>query len=255
MPTGLRGQKPNYDDGDDDGWGPADESDLMMAGPADAGGDSLLIDDQRQASKRAGPSQTRFAGGDDGDDAVLTREDKPKSGGGGGGGKRGNRFSLFVAPKPAEDDQDDYEEEQPRKATRTQEADDVEATYDDERQPQADASRQHQPHSREPRVDDKDRDEHLRASLFELRKMNDVFDGFMEALESAKGHNEVRSAVSWVRPDSDPDAARFACPARSASHNALNTHRPCSTSISPCWARLSIRSDWYSMNDGKEPVQ
>jgi hypothetical protein len=36
-----------------------------------------------------------------------------------------------------------------------------------------------------------DRDERLRESLYELRSMNEVFDGFLNALEAAKGHNEV----------------------------------------------------------------
>jgi len=36
------------------------------------------------------------------------------------------------------------------------------------------------------------RDDKLRESLYELRQMNEVFDGFLGALEAAKGHNEVR---------------------------------------------------------------
>jgi hypothetical protein len=36
-----------------------------------------------------------------------------------------------------------------------------------------------------------ERDDRLRESLYELRSMNEVFDGFLEALESARGHNEV----------------------------------------------------------------
>lgn len=39
------------------------------------------------------------------------------------------------------------------------------------------------------------RDDKLRESLYELRQMNDVFEGFLTALESAKGHNEVGRAT------------------------------------------------------------
>ena len=35
------------------------------------------------------------------------------------------------------------------------------------------------------------RDEKLRSSLYELRQMNEVFDGFLGALEAARGHNLV----------------------------------------------------------------
>lgn len=38
---------------------------------------------------------------------------------------------------------------------------------------------------------DAERDEKLRATLFELRKMNEVFEGFLGALEGVKEHNEV----------------------------------------------------------------
>ena len=44
-----------------------------------------------------------------------------------------------------------------------------------------------------------ERDEKLRESLYELRKMNEVFDGFLEALKAARGHNEVRRTVC-LRP-------------------------------------------------------
>ena len=36
------------------------------------------------------------------------------------------------------------------------------------------------------------RDDKLRESLYELRQMNEVFEGFLGALEASKGHNEVR---------------------------------------------------------------
>jgi hypothetical protein len=37
-----------------------------------------------------------------------------------------------------------------------------------------------------------DRDDRLRESLYELRRMNEVFEGFLGALEASRGHNEVR---------------------------------------------------------------
>lgn len=40
-----------------------------------------------------------------------------------------------------------------------------------------------------------DREDKLRESLYELRSMNEVFDGFLNALEAAKGHNEVSSGL------------------------------------------------------------
>lgn len=41
------------------------------------------------------------------------------------------------------------------------------------------------------RVSSAERDDKLRESLYELRQMNEVFDGFLGALESARGHNQV----------------------------------------------------------------
>lgn len=35
------------------------------------------------------------------------------------------------------------------------------------------------------------REEHLRTSLAELRRMNTVFDGFLTSLEASRGHAEV----------------------------------------------------------------
>jgi hypothetical protein len=39
-------------------------------------------------------------------------------------------------------------------------------------------------------------DDKLRESLYELRQMNEVFDGFLIALEAARGHNEVSRSAS-----------------------------------------------------------
>lgn len=42
---------------------------------------------------------------------------------------------------------------------------------------------------------DAQRDERLRAALFELKKMNEVFENYARALEAARHHNEVSCAV------------------------------------------------------------
>ncbi len=45
---------------------------------------------------------------------------------------------------------------------------------------------------------DEGRDDKLRATLFELRKMNEVFEGFLGALEGVKEHNEVSMRLGWM---------------------------------------------------------
>jgi hypothetical protein len=47
-----------------------------------------------------------------------------------------------------------------------------------------------------PKENDKEREARLQATLFELRKMNEVFGGFLNALEGVKEHNEVGMAVA-----------------------------------------------------------
>lgn len=48
---------------------------------------------------------------------------------------------------------------------------------------------------------DAQRDERLRAALFELKKMNEVFENYARALEAARHHNEVsRSCHAWFAP-------------------------------------------------------
>ena len=46
------------------------------------------------------------------------------------------------------------------------------------------------------------RDERLKDSLYELRGMNDTFEIFLQALESARGHNEVSPSTSPLLPSS-----------------------------------------------------
>ena len=59
-----------------------------------------------------------------------------------------------------------------------------------------------------PKMTAEERDDNLRQSLYELRNMNEVFDGFLDALESARGHNEVR--ISPI--DGQKASARAAVP-------------------------------------------
>lgn len=47
-----------------------------------------------------------------------------------------------------------------------------------------------------PRISNAERDEKLRESLYELREMNNIFEGFLGALEDARGHNQVRYPVA-----------------------------------------------------------
>ena len=55
------------------------------------------------------------------------------------------------------------------------------------------------PVRRSSRMGNAERDERLRESLYELREMNKVFDGFLGALEAARGHNLVRFQVTESR--------------------------------------------------------
>ena len=54
------------------------------------------------------------------------------------------------------------------------------------------------PVSRSSRMGNAERDERLRESLYELREMNKVFDGFLGALEAARGHNLVCPQCQFV---------------------------------------------------------
>ena len=47
-------------------------------------------------------------------------------------------------------------------------------------------------------VSSHERDERLRESLYELRRMNEVFDGVLNALEAARGHNQVKTPLDLL---------------------------------------------------------
>jgi hypothetical protein len=52
-----------------------------------------------------------------------------------------------------------------------------------------------------------EREDRLRESLYELRQMNEVFEGFLGALEAARGHNEVGVNVDFT----DGSGSRRGC--------------------------------------------
>lgn len=92
------------------------------------------------------------------------------------------RFSLFAQPRPPsaeipdEPDQDaDAEEEEEGREP-------GEGGDDQTIQPGS---------SRISATTSEARDQKLRESLYELRQMNEVFEGFLGALEASRGHNEV----------------------------------------------------------------
>lgn len=106
-----------------------------------------------------------------------------------GSGKPKPRFSLFAAPRPPSaeglqahgGDQGQYADEDEEGDVTVQ--GDEGAGEDETIHANANVNG-HRPSSGE-------RDDRLRESLYELRSMNEVFDGFLGALESARGHNQV----------------------------------------------------------------
>lgn len=102
------------------------------------------------------------------------------------------RFSLFAAPQPhgqssGETQQDEDETDGAAELDDgAEEGDGVDQTV----HVPAAASR-----ARSAQNEDK-----LRESLYELREMNAVFDGFLGALEATKGHNEVGAGLRSCPP-------------------------------------------------------
>ena len=94
------------------------------------------------------------------------------------------RFSLFAAPA---DNQRPAAASKGREALIERSSESIEEGYEEEEEEQ-------QPIPRAAGVSESStaRDDKLRESLYELRQMNEVFDGFLNALEAARGHNEVR---------------------------------------------------------------
>ncbi|WWD22005.1 hypothetical protein CI109_106493 [Kwoniella shandongensis] len=130
------------------------------------------------------------------DDTPQKPRSKPKSTGGGGGGGAAHkpRFSLFAAPRPPsaeENDHDDVHEGEEEDqtihgSTSASTSQHSTTTRTDDR---VDGSQQRESQSR-PKQSSEERDGKLRESLYELRKMNEVFESFLGALEGVRGHNQ-----------------------------------------------------------------
>ncbi|WVQ76749.1 hypothetical protein IAR50_006423 [Cryptococcus sp. DSM 104548] len=125
---------------------------------------------------------------------LPTRSDaveKPSSWGGAGK----PRFSLFAPPKDYDQSSSHslHENEQDEREQLQNDEPEGENTQEglDEGQEDDAEKTQSQSQSRAGETGtDSDRDKRLRESLYELRKFNEVFDGFIGALEGVKGHNE-----------------------------------------------------------------
>lgn len=158
------------------------------------------------AGFRARQASSSRSGSISGGSAASHDEDTPQKPAPGRAGTRGGatskpRFSLFAPPRPpsaeppAEDhsggsaDGGEQDGEGERDDEEGQEDEDEEAGEEGEDQtihagagPSRAAARP---------VSTGERDDKLRESLYELRRMNEVFEGFLGALEAARGHNEV----------------------------------------------------------------
>ncbi|CAD6582105.1 MAG: hypothetical protein TREMPRED_003173 [Tremellales sp. Tagirdzhanova-0007] len=114
------------------------------------------------------------------------------------------RFSLFAAPQsqpngPAHiaDDEEEEEEEEGvgmEDAVGRQEDDGGGGGEDGDGGDDGEEGEDHTIHAPRRSISNWNRpaqsDDKLRESLYELREMNEVFDGFLTALEAARGHNE-----------------------------------------------------------------
>lgn len=112
------------------------------------------------------------------------------------------RFSLFAPSRQAYEDDDRQsvmEEEDDKRTSAIEDRDDVtisnegygrEEGGDTEGEEEDEERVRPQEHSRQR---DSDGETKLRESLYELRKFNEVFEGFIGSLEGVKGHNEVSS--------------------------------------------------------------
>ncbi|OXG27813.1 hypothetical protein C367_02490 [Cryptococcus neoformans Ze90-1] len=109
------------------------------------------------------------------------------------------RFSLFAPSRQAYEDDDRQsvmEEEGDKRTSAIEDRDDVtisnegyrrEEGGDTEGEEEDEERVRPQEHSRQR---DSDGEKKLRESLYELRKFNEVFEGFIGSLEGVKGHNE-----------------------------------------------------------------
>ncbi|AAW43232.1 hypothetical protein CNBD0920 [Cryptococcus deneoformans B-3501A] len=105
------------------------------------------------------------------------------------------RFSLFAPSRQAYEDDDRQsvmEEEGDKRTSAIEGRDDVTISnedYEREEDGEEEDEERVRPHEHS-RQRDSDGEKKLRESLYELRKFNEVFEGFIGSLEGVKGHNE-----------------------------------------------------------------
>ncbi|WVR04377.1 hypothetical protein IAU60_001379 [Kwoniella sp. DSM 27419] len=119
--------------------------------------------------------ETTAKGGDAGSERDRERE-RPRT------GASKPRFSLFAAPKPLEPEQPELVHEGDAPA----QGEDVSGHGRGGDEQDGQAGEDHG----EPGQTSAERETKLRESLYGLRKMNEVFEGFLGALEGVRGHNQ-----------------------------------------------------------------
>ncbi|OCF59154.1 hypothetical protein L486_03655 [Kwoniella mangroviensis CBS 10435] len=97
------------------------------------------------------------------------------------------RFSLFAPTQPTTYDDEDGNENEDEDQT---------IQHSNNLQPRDEEEEKHEEHEagrrqrRSQLLSDDDREDRLRSSLYELRKMNEVFEGVIGAMEGVRGHNQ-----------------------------------------------------------------
>lgn len=115
------------------------------------------------------------------------------------------RFSLFAAPSAPTNllDRQTSRDSNPQVVEEEEEEEPQEESFVDEGQDEsfAEGDQTYRDGVEEEEVEPEEtpaqREQKLRESLYELKQMNEVFEGFLGALESAKGHNEVRCVTQY----------------------------------------------------------
>ncbi|RSH90191.1 hypothetical protein EHS25_001525 [Saitozyma podzolica] len=171
----------------------ADDSFALPDRPAHA---SASASGNRNAFAGSQPPTTSHSRTIDGSSLRHSHSQPPATGAGNGNARTKPRFSLFapqsggsaVSTGHAQLELDDLQgdPEDPGRGDEghfgSEEAEGIEVVEDETI------------HSSRPVQSSEEREDRLRESLYELRQMNEVFDGFLSALEAARGHNERLAA-------------------------------------------------------------